>query len=83
VIKLELVKMPTDYSSSGYGMPTRSSRRYLITINDVIVEDLREYKFTDKGRTWWDTFVCDRVRTFEKALGVRANKIRGADPLRE
>jgi hypothetical protein len=74
-MKLELVKMPSNY----YGSMQRSARHYIITINDVIIEHIKEQDYPEKSRLWFDTYLESRTKVFEQALGIKFKKVRGAE----
>lgn len=77
-MKLELIKMP-NYRKPDWTQDKRMYRKYIITINDVIVEELCEASRPFCSREGFDQLVGERIKTFEIALGVKAKKIRGVE----
>jgi hypothetical protein len=77
-MKLELIKMPNFRRADASGNP-KARRRYIITINDVIVEDLKEELPPVYSREEFDQMVGERIKTFEIALNVKAKKVRGVE----
>lgn len=75
-MKLELIKMP-NFRKQDWESDPRSYRRYIITINDVIVDELNEASHPFCSREHFDQMVGARVKTFEIALKVKAKKVRG------
>jgi hypothetical protein len=70
-MKLEVTRMPKLI------YPERSCRRNIISINDIIIDDLIEG--LDELRRDYDDRVSVRVRLFEEALGVKAEYGRGIE----
>ena len=70
-MRLELIKMPKEYGQSDL-----TYRRYVITINGIIVEELREGSVDTERRSYFDNKVRERIATFEQALGVKAKRYR-------
>lgn len=71
-MRLELIKMPKEYGQSDF----TSYRRYVITINGIIVEELREGSIDTERRSYFDNKVRERIAIFEQALGVKAKRYR-------
>lgn len=77
-MKLDLIKMP-NYRKADWHEDNRLYRKYIISINDVIVETLQEANRPFMSREAFDQWVGERVATFEIALNVKARRIRGVE----
>ncbi len=73
-MKLELIYMPKQYGITGM-----TFRRFIIAINGVIVDDLKEGGLENERRHYFDQKVSERIKTFELALRVKHKKFRGAE----
>ena len=77
-MKLELIKMP-NFRKAHWEDDKRIYRKYVITINDVIVDELNEASHPFCSREGFDQMVGARVKTYEIALNVKSKKVRGVE----
>jgi len=75
-MKLHLIKMP-NFKKPDWEQDKRTYRKYIITINDVIVDELNEAGHPFCSREGFDQMVGSRIKTYEIALNVKAKKLRG------